>query len=249
MKRRTVLILVFLSGMGVAFAKTDAWKNKAPFNVGERLRFQVSWGVARAGYATMEVAGVESIGGRQCYHIVSGVATAPVFDRIFRVRNTYESWLDCGELLSRKFVARFSEGSYKKVETLLFDRKKQVFSLLESGRTGKAPASIQDVVSALYNLRAKPLAVGKSYLLDAQMGSTSWPLVVSVLYKEKISVPAGDFDCFVVRPLHRKYAGNPDAQGTILVWLSADEKKIPVRIDCQLPLGSLSVDLLEVNGI
>ncbi|MCB4791665.1 MAG: DUF3108 domain-containing protein [Elusimicrobia bacterium] len=223
-------------------------QQKIPFNVGEKLKYEVGWEFVKAGYATLEIPGFDNLKGNKCYHITAKVETASMFNNVFKVSDVYESWIDCNKLFSSKFLTNISEGNYLRTETLVFDQKNHIYKILESKKTGKVPASVQDVISALYSIRNKDLGVGKSYQLDAHIGDTTWPLAVRVLYKEKITVPAGDFDCFVVMPrLRSQKAVSPNVQGTLLVWLTADTNKIPVKVSCKIPLGSITADLVEMK--
>ena len=79
--------------------------------VGEKLVYSVRYGFIRAGEASLEIAGVEEVGGHPCYHVVSLARSNSFFDRIFRVRDRVESWMDRDFLFSRRFHKSLREGS------------------------------------------------------------------------------------------------------------------------------------------
>jgi hypothetical protein len=39
------------------------------------------------------------------------------------------------------------------------------------------------------------------------------------------------------------------ASGSIFVWLTDDEKKIPVQVEAEIPIGSIKSELTEVKGV
>jgi hypothetical protein len=224
-----------------------AWRKEANdvFSDHEKLKFAVGWSFITVGSATMEVSDIEEYGGRKCYHIVSKARSAKFFDTFFKVRDVNESWIDAESLCSLKFVNNISEGKYKKVETLLFDHENQKYLIVESSKTGEIPLWVQDVLSSLYYLRTKELYVGAEFNIDAHSGDKSWPLKVKVLRKDKVKVPAGKFECFVVEPHVREDSGIFQAKGKIWVWLTADEKKIPVLMKSKVFIGSIVAKLVE----
>lgn len=217
------------------------------FGPGEKLSFAVKWKFILVGYADMGIADIENISGRQAYHIVTNARSAPFFDAFYKVRDINESWIDIESLCSLKFASHISENKVEKNETLILDQEKQQFLLVESGKIGQIPLWVQDVLSALYYLRTKDLAVGNNYSIDAHSGDKSWPLKVNVLRRAKIRVPAGEFDCFVVEPAIRESAGIFQSKGKLEVWLTADEKKVPVYMRSKIAVGSIAAELIDMK--
>ncbi|MCB4792363.1 MAG: DUF3108 domain-containing protein [Elusimicrobia bacterium] len=245
------LIMVFL--MPPIFAaehkarKTNKfiWRQQTNdvFKVGEQLEFNIRWKFIVVGYATMSVKNIEKVQGRNCYHIVTEARTAAFFDNFFKVRDVNESWIDTKSFCSLKFRQQLSEGKYKNKETLVFDQAKQKYSVLETKKTGDIPLWVQDVLSSLYYLRSQRLSEGNTFNIDANSGGKSWPLTVKVLRKEKVNVPAGSFECFVVEPNIREGAGVFQAKGSLNVWLTDDNKKTPVKMRSKIAIGSINADL------
>jgi hypothetical protein len=85
--------------------------------------------------------------------------------------------------------------------------------------------------------------VGQELCIDTHSGDTSWPLKVKVLRLETVDVPVGRFICYVVEPAIREGAGLFRARGSLQVWLTADEKKIPVMMRSKIAIGSIDVSL------
>jgi Protein of unknown function (DUF3108) len=231
-------------------APTTTWRKVPPvtsFEPGESLKFEVAWKFIGVGYANMDVAGVVDMNGRKVYHIFTSARSTSFFDSFYKVRDTNESWIDKESFCSLKYASRNDEDNKKKDETIEFDQINHTFTILESSKTGAIPLWVNDVLSALYYVRTQELVVGKDIEVDAHSGDLSWPLIVKVYRREKVKVPAGEFDCFVVEPLLRIGTGIFQAKGRLLVWLTADSKKIPVLMSSKIVVGSVEARLTEMR--
>jgi DNA-binding CsgD family transcriptional regulator/LysM repeat protein len=200
------------------------------FNADENLSFQVRWQFITVGFASMVIKGIVNLDGRQAYHVVTEACSAPFFDNFYKVRDINETWIDTESLVSLKYASKTDENNNKKTETILFDQANQQFRIVENGKGGSIPPWVQDVLSALYYIRTQDLAVGRNICVDAHSGDKSWPLNVKVIRKERVKVPAGEFETYVVEPAIRDGAGIFQAKGKLWVWITADARRIPVLV-------------------
>jgi hypothetical protein len=68
---------------------------------------------------------------------------------------------------------------------------------------------------------------------------------IQVLNKETVETPLGTFKTILIKPI-MKSEGIFYRKGDILIWLTDDEKKIPVMLKTKVPVGSVKAVL--VNG-
>lgn len=249
MKRSLVVVAVLLVIAQAYAAAPFVWRTeqRRGFSSKEYLRFNVRWQFITVGSATMEVRGTEDVNGRPAYHIYTEARSAAFFDTFYKVRDTNESWMDAQALCSLKFSSHINEGGGTRDETLSFDHPACRYTLIEKKQSGPSPLWVHDVLSALYYLRTQDLVVGKEYSLDAQSGDKAWPLTVKVVKKEKVKVDAGTFECFVVEPAIREGAGIFQAKGKLWVWLTADDRKLPVLMKSKIAVGSIIAELTEIR--
>ena len=248
---RLAVMAVFI-GLLSAFphpARAFEWRKEtnkvlAP---GEKLCFSIKWQFITVGYATMEIMGIDDVFNRKAFHIYTEARSSSFFDTFYKVRDTNESWMDTESLCSLKFVSIVNESKHDKTETLILDQENRKFTLVENNKSGPIPQWVQDVLSCLYYLRTKDLAVGQAVTIDAHQGDESWPLIIKIVKREKIRVPAGEFDCFLVEPAVREGAGIFQAKGKIWVWLTADERKVPVKMSSKIPIGSVEAVLTDMK--
>src|SRR5690606_11555826 len=101
-----------------------------------------------------------------------------------------------------------------------------------------------DELSFIYFLRSLPLEEGESHALARHFDPERNPVVVRVLRRERVSVPAGDFATVVVEMRvkdQRTFAGN----GALRLYLTDDARRIPVRIESSAPVVGAMTLLLE----
>jgi len=127
---------------------------------------------------------------------------------------------------------------------MLFDQENHLAIYNNGQDTFSVPAYVQDVLSAFYLIRTRELKVGQSIFVDNHADKKNYPLEVKVLRKERIKVPAGTFDCVVVEPILRA-SGIFQQKGSLTVWLTDDQIKMPVLMKSKVVIGSISTELTK----
>ena len=216
--------------------------DKMPYQVGERLDFKVYLGFVLGGDAHMSVEEIELIDGRPCYKIVSEARSTPTVDLFYKVRDRIVSWRDVSGNFSRRYDKHLREGHWKDDKRVEYKPENGITLLYkgsnEQADTMKLDGLVQDVLSAFYYVRTKDLEVGKSIWIDVHDIDKRYDLEVQVIRKERLNVPAGKFDCFVVEPLLMS-SGIFRREGDMQIWISDDENKLPVMMRSKLYFGSV----------
>lgn len=217
-----------------------------PFGVGERASYQVKLGAVRVGSGSLQVVGIERVAGHDTYHtrmrVSGGVPLARVDDK-------YDSWIDVDGLFSRRFRQDVKEVRYERRRTYEFYPERKEYRRLDNGETGAIPTDRPlDDLSFLYFARTLPLQPGDTYRLDRYFKESGNPVVIKVLRRERVTVPAGTFQTVVVRPVIRTkglFAEGGEAE----VYLTDDARRVPVLIRSKVPLvGSLTMHLTEYQA-
>ena len=213
-----------------------------PFKVGEKLNFKVYLGFIFGGNATMSVKSIEEVNGYPCYQIVSEARSTRTIDTFYKVRDRITSWLDVQGRFSRRYEKILREGRYRtykrvgyapeKGRALLYRKSSELPDTLDIN------GLVLDILSAFYQVRIEDLKVGKSVWIDVHDIKKRYDLEVEVLRKERLKVPAGEFDCFVLEP-RLQTAGIFRREGRMQIWLSDDEHKLPVMMRSKLYFGSV----------
>ncbi len=221
----------------------------AAFGVGERLVFDVSYGFITAGEAVMSIPGYDTLSGRPCFHVMFTVNSLPSFSWIYRVQDRYETFIDVGTLAPWRFEQHIREGSYTRDFTADFNQIKHV--AVTSEGTYPIPTYVHDIMSAFYFTRTLDFSASKPgdrIMLSNFYKDKSYDLAVKFLGQQELEVEAGTFKTIVVEPLIQE-GGLFKSEGRIVIWLTDDERKVPVRVNTKVLIGSIDTELKEYSGL
>lgn len=210
------------------------------FGVGEMLEFSISYGPISAGSATMEVKDITRYNNHKCFRLVSTAKSNKFFSFFFKVDDKVESLIDVYGLYSLHFEKHLREGKYRADKYVDFDQKNHL--AFADGDTIPIKEYVQDALSSLYYVRTLNLEVGNSVFMEHHSDRKNYSLEVKVLRREKVNVPAGEFDCLVVEPMLQA-SGIFKHAGRLTVWLTNDKFKIPVLMKSKVAVGSIASKL------
>ena len=216
---------------------------QVPWSVGERFGYDVRFGFIKAGRAEMTVVGIETVRGRAAWRARFTVRGGYL---ALRVDDVLETWMDAVTHSSLRFSQDFSEIGRDRQK--LFDIFPERGTYIQHGKLEKpsVPAPLDDG-SFLYFIRTVPLVVGQTYEFNRYFIPDRNPVKVRVLRRERISVPAGTFECIVLQPII-KTKGIFSENGQAEIWLTDDPLRIMVQMKSKLPFGSLNLYLRTVTG-
>jgi len=226
-----------------------------PFMDGEKLTFEVKYGIINAAEATLE-AKTSVYQGSPVWHLSTLAKTHSFFDRVFKVRDRVESWWDKDLLSPYKFAKNLQEGKYKQHRVHIYNHealtstyqkwsfKQSVFDNSEM----EIPPDTQDILSAFYYVRTRPLSVGKSVLVNIVADGLYMKTEVKVHRTEKLKTIFGDIECLVIEPKLKGEAVFKQS-GRILIWVTNDEYKIPVRLESKITIGSFVASLAKAEQV
>lgn len=212
-----------------------------PFSSGERTEYDVKLGGLRVGSSSMEITGIQRIAGHDTYHAVMRLSGGIPFAR---VDDRFESWIDVDGLFSRRFKQNQREVNFRRNRTYDFDPERRTYRRSDNGEVGTIPTDRPlDDVSFLYYARTLPLRVGDTYTIPRYFKDDGNPVVIRVLRKDTVNMPAGRFETIVVQPVI-KTDGLFGEGGRAEVHFTDDHRRILVHMSSRVPLiGSLSLHL------
>ncbi|MDH3251659.1 MAG: DUF3108 domain-containing protein [Ignavibacteria bacterium] len=219
------------------------------FGVGERLVFDVNYGFITAGEAVMSVVRLDSVAGRQCYRVEFTVNSLPSFDWIYTVRDRYLTFIDTETIAPWRFEQHIREGSYRRDFVAEFDQYRLVARTTEGDHD--IPEYVHDIMSAFYYARTLDFSgynVGDGPLLYNFFRKKSHELKIRFLGRQELEIEAGTFKTIVLEPIVKE-GGLFKSEGRIVIWLTDDDRKIPVRVNTKVLVGSIDTELREYSGI
>jgi hypothetical protein len=249
MKTIISLLVVLVIAWNVK-AQTLRKMNNRAFEKGEKLTFRVHYGIIDAGTAKMEVLEEDKkIGSRSVYHIVGTGNTNKAFDLFFKVRDKYETFIDEEALVPWMFIRKVQEGSYNLNQFVVFNQIKD--EAKSDKGVYKTPDNIQDLLSTYYYLRnldfskSKP---GDVFAQTAFLDNEVHKFYYKYLGRETIKTELGTFNCIKFCPSllkGRVFKNEED----MVVWVTDDENKIPIRAEARILVGSVKMDLQSYSGV
>lgn len=218
---------------------------KVPFGPGERMEYEVKFGVLRVGQAHMEVVALDNLRGRPAWHTAFWVQGG---NFMYRVNDVYESWMDAETLSSLRFVQELEEGGKDTERRFEIYPERAIFVQTSKKPPKEEPSVSQplDDGSFLYFLRTIPLEVGQTYDFNRYFRPDRNPVRIKVLRKERIKVPAGTFDAIVVQPVI-KTKGIFSEKGEAKIWLTDDAARVMVKMSAKVSFGTLTMSLTSLQ--
>ncbi|HEX5832170.1 MAG TPA: DUF3108 domain-containing protein [Gemmatimonadaceae bacterium] len=230
-----LLVLAGFSGQSTAPERADV-----PFGIGERMTYEVKFSAISVGSGTMEVMGLDTVRGREAYHTAFRVKGGTFF---YKVDDVFESWIATDDLSSLRFHKDQKEGSRNTKDRYeMYPDRRTYDDLLDDQGELPSVAKPLDDGSFLYFVRSVPLVTGRTYEFSRYFKPDRNPVIIRVLRRERVKVPAGEFDAVVVQPVI-KARGIFSENGRAEVWLSDDDRRIMLQMKSRLSIGSLNLYL------
>jgi hypothetical protein len=217
-----------------------------PFGVGERMEYQVKLGVASVGNGHMEVHGIEEIRGNRSYHVSMGIRGGIRF--VARVDNLFESWMDVNTLAAHRFIQDQDELRTQRHRQFDFFHAERRFERADGEESGEMITNLPlDDISFVYYARTLPLEVGKTYTLNQYFRPDRNPVILRVLRRDRITVPAGTFNTIVVQPII-KTRGLFSEGGQAEIHFTDDNRRLMVYMQSRVPGMNLSLHLRDYTS-
>lgn len=262
--RTLVLAAVTLSG-SAAFAQDGGVKAISPFPTdsqcqplgsikqpiafgpGETLEYDLDALGARAGTMTMRVLPLRE----GLMPIEVHAKTNTFFSKVRRVDGTGTSFLQPKTLRPARYYEDAQENEWHRVADVTF-RKNKTAKLVSSinGQQSTAELSygndVTDVAGAIFLMRQLELKEGKRLCFDVYGIRRIWRVWGTVQPKEHVSLPVGEFETWHLAGEAARHDWQ-DARRDIHVWITADERRIPIAALGSIDLGAVRATLTSFS--
>ena len=254
MKVKFLYLKILLLSINLVFSQSPP-KNIEPFKAGEALEYRVHYGIFNASYASLKLSSKELNGEKLL--LASGYGKTIGLARLFfKVEDYYSSYFEIEKVQPKLFKRNIYEGGYTKNLEVIFnsEKKEATVNNIKKGTTDTISTknNVQDLISSLYYLRknfsADEIKEGDFFTINMFYDSKNRELALKYLGKETIRTKYGKIECLKLMPAtnrSRIFKG----EGSITIWLTNDENKIPIRVQADLLVGSIKADLNEYSGI
>ena len=257
---RVLLFFFFLIGSRLVQGQCSH-ENRA-YQVGETIGYKVAynWGFiwVNAGQVVFKVRS-KKVDGKNAFHFFAYGTSLKKWDWIYRVRDTYESFIDIDALRPLRFRRNTLEGKYSVNNAYEFDYEQgKIYTATENSHkpfsrdTIQLPPCTFDVLSMIYEARNIDYSqyrendkIPISLIIDGKV----YNLYIRYLGKETLKTREKEtYKCFKFKPL--LVEGSLFLAGeNMTVWVTDDQNRIPVLIEAKILVGSVKAYLSETYGI
>lgn len=204
---------------------------------GEKLTYSLYWLGIHVGNAELEA--VDRAG---MVIIKCRVHSTPVISAFYRVDDHSESMVANG--VPVHFRIKQQEGKYRSDKETIFDPDNKHVTFFNYIKGTKDDYPIQsgglwDLISGFYYLRTQPFEVGKTININIFDSNKFFQAEVNVIGKEQVKFSETKvLGTVKVKPVI-KSEGLFQNRGDIMIWLTDDDNKIPVKVETKAPIGKV----------
>lgn len=163
------------------------------------------------------------------------------------IREQLASYLDVETGLPSWTTLHAVEPGYRHHDRADFDREAGVATVREVGTREKVtkvkvPPGTLDFVGLVFALRTLPLPQGQRHAFPVLAGTTVLQVTAEVVGREAVRTGAGTFQAIKVR-VPTGFTGKFSERDPTYLWLSDDQRRIPVRIVTEFRVGRATAEL------
>jgi hypothetical protein len=173
----------------------------------------------------------------------------------YTVRNRYETLVDNDDFSARLSLFEEKVGKRNRVQTAVFDRSAQQVKYLTTdmakpGTPSQAKQTpLQDgmmsLLSGLFFLRLQNYTVGQMLRIPVTDDQKNYDFEILVAAREKVDTECGKINTIRLEP---KIFGQDKffrKKGEMFIWLTDDDKHVPVHLEARGEAGKISVKLIK----
>jgi len=222
-----------------------------PFAPGEKLRYDVYWSGIKAAEATLEIMPMTDVDGAAAWHFVMTAQTTPLVAAIYPVHDRMDSWADAD--MERALL--YTECKHKRFDvknlSISFDWGSSTAHTVKNAkkRLVELKPGAFDPLSIFYFFRRQELSENRILTRPVADRKRCMQGVAHVHRREAVQSGGRLWDTWLVEPDLRHIEGvfkkNPDAR--LQIWVSADERRIPVLVRSKVAVGSFTAELVSIE--
>lgn len=225
-----------------------------PFYPGEKLTFLLKWTIIPAGESILEVLPMETIDGVKAYHFLLTVKSNAFIDTFYKVRDRIDAYANTEMTHSMLYKKKQLEGKTHRDIVVNFDwqnNKAQYTNFKDKRPPIDILSGSFDPLSAFYFVRLfdfrekskieRPVTDGKKCIIGK----------ISVIKRETLKLKSGTFDTYLIEPELKHIGGvfEKSENAKIQLWVTADKRRIPVKIKSKVVVGSFVGELISATGL
>lgn len=231
-----LLWMVALSSFAAAAGKP------VPFGPGERITLNISWSdQVSAATMTLDVGQKQTSFWESCFPLRAELKPSAVIGKFYPIYYKVESLLGEATLLPQKSTMYSREKSRVRQKFTHFDRKAgciyyTYLTKTEQKKILPAASGVLDILSWLYVLRTMPLQEGTIGPFQITENGKLFTIRCQVTRSSPVNTELGKLPVWRLVP-RVENAGGQRLPKTMILWMSGDSRRLPLRFEVELPVG------------
>ena len=225
------------------------YSNDFPFGPGERLIYELHWGMIPAGEAELEILPMAEIGDDKAWHFRLSIRSNEFIDVFYKVRDLVESFVDSDLKRSLRYIKSQHEGKTLRESQVFFDHAAGTATYSNFGEVSppiKIAEGTIDPLAAVFFIRRHLETDKRQIARPITDGKKNVEGVARVNRREKVEIDGVVYDTFQVEPDLKDVRGvfEKSDKSRIILWFTADEKRLLVKIKSKVIVGSFTGTLV-----
>jgi len=260
--RRTLCGIALLAGIFALAPGQKQPRTPLPFERGEELTYQAEFtrgllrgvDVAELHFKSVSENVARGADESIVLRLTGDVVSKGLFPRIagFKLHQHVESTVDVEPFTALHTDKVEETGKRSRVLEAEFDHKTKKVIWREKSPNPQGGAfdfdePIQDVLTVIYYLRTQKLEVGKSFDVPVTDAGKVFRLTVTAKEEKEIDTAIGKLRAMRIEPAMFGDNSLARARGQLSIWITQDERHLPVRALLKVDLGTFDIKLKRVS--
>jgi hypothetical protein len=253
-----LLCVIFYAPAG--YAQSDSF----PFQSGEELRYDIHYKyglvMLKGGTAKYRINSA-TYAGRSTYRSSLDFKTTSFFDKIFKIRDTLNSYVSVPNLVPIYHNRSVNEGSTHFTEKIFMQKHSASFSEAHIIQERKSEIKLDTVLSVnnlgydilnifmfIRTLDISEYEAGESFQCTVFIGKRKVNIITryagqAIIEKNNSKYKTHKFNIDIADEVFN------ESKNSMEVWLSDDENRIPVKLKAKLKIGAAEADLSSYKNL
>lgn len=251
--RMVAAVAILVYSCPIYFTTVNA--SPLPFTPGEKLKYALRWGNIPAGELRLEILPITTVDGTPSYHFVMTAKSNSTVDIFCKIRDRIDAFADTQ--MTRSILYRKERNGRRglRKEEVRFDWASGQAQFSDQSRV-RPPIALQpgsfDPLSAFYYTRLALSGQTKFVRRPVTDGKRSYIGNARLVGRESVTLLNGQrYNTLIIEPDLGLFGEikKDDKKATMRVWVTDDEKRIPVQIKAKLKFGQFIGELVSAKGV
>ena len=237
-----MILIVLLLMINISLSQDTPINN---YIINKKFNYQLEFKNISAGSAFISIKEVDSEKNK-ILKLKSKIKTNRFLDFFYKIRDEINIDMNFEDFSLLKVINKIREGKYKNTHAATVDM--QSMEIIIKKKKKSISKEIYSPLSVIFSLRNKLLKYDDIYEYQIYSSGKLKDINISVLGRENIRTPYGVYEAIILSPKTLDGKSAMKNKGDMKIWLTNDEKRLPLKIEIKLKHGSISLLLDNIES-